>query len=137
MNVFIRDSVFNPNLSPSAPRKVHVREDDDGRPLYKVWLYLDGNDVPFVRAVTYRLHETFAEPVRVVPRSSSNPNCQLVIWTWGVFAVRAEIQDKKGYIYKVVHVLEYESQLPSDSTMYVRDAEDSEGAQRPALRRAT
>jgi hypothetical protein len=136
MNVFVRDSVFNPNLSPSAPRKVHVREGKDGRPLYKVWLYLEGNDLPFVRGVVYRLHESFSDPVRLVPRSPSNPNCQLVIWTWGVFVVGAEIQDKKGYVYEVSHTLSYAEQLPDDSSLYVRDKGEFDESQRPTLKRA-
>ncbi len=136
LDIFVKDSVFNPNLSSSAPRKVHVREDSDGRPLYKVWLYLEGNDLPFVRSVTYRLHESFTDPVRVVPRGPSNPNCQFVIWTWGVFVVMADIQDKKGDVYEVAHTLSYVNELPTDSEVYVHDKDDFEVSQRPTLKQA-
>lgn len=112
LNVEVKSSVFDPNLPPDHPgRKVYVMQSQDSRPLYKVWIYLQGKDLPYVQRVTYRLHETFEDPVRVVERSPSNPNCELVIWTWGLFEVGVAIEDKSERIYETVHRLGYDEEL--------------------------
>ena len=120
LNIKIQDSAFDPNeygldpfkfkAPPSAKRIVHVRK-SGSKPAYKIWLYLVGNDVPYVETVTYTLHATFAEPVRTVQRSLANPHCQLVIWTWGLFEVRAVVRDKRGGHYELSHHLSYGKQL--------------------------
>jgi hypothetical protein len=129
LNIEVRDSVFDPNEYGLAPfkfkspsgetRKVRVRR-GESKPVYKVWLYLVGNDVPYVESVTYTLHHTFDEPVRTVRRSLSNPQCQLVIWTWGVFEVRAVVRDKRGGHYELSHHLTYGKQLsmPNVESVY-------------------
>jgi transcription initiation factor IIF auxiliary subunit len=134
LDVIVRDSVFNPNLSPSEKRKVHVSRDADGRPLYKVWLYLEGRDVISLKKVTYTLHESFAQPVQTVRRSPTNPNFQLIIWTWGVFPVVVQMVHRRGYVYELVHRLNYVEELPSDSSLYVYDKDDAEASQRPTLK---
>lgn len=118
---------------PLEKAKVHVRE-KKGRKYYKVWIYLEGNDLPYVENVTYTLHETFKNPVRTVPRSPSNPNCTLVIWTWGVFLVKATIVDKQGFTYLVNHQLTYDKQFPKDKDKYVReDSDPDDTSGRPVL----
>ena len=52
---------------------------------YKVWIYLEGNDLPYVDYVTYFLHPTFPDPERRIDRTSANQNCTLITWTWGTF----------------------------------------------------
>lgn len=129
LNIEVRDSVFDPNeygldpfkfkAPPSVTRKVHVRK-SGSKPAYKVWLYLVGDDVPYVESVTYTLHPTFAEPVRTVRRSLANPQCQLVTWTWGLFEVRATVRDKRGGHYELSHQLTYGKQLhmPNVESIY-------------------
>ena len=107
MDVRVADSVFPPRRSG---QKIHVRKHDD-KVLYKVWLYLEGNDLPFVQYVTYHLHPTFANPDRTVRRTAANPDCQLIIWTWGLFNVRAKIVDKNGNFVSLDHMLQYDQQI--------------------------
>jgi hypothetical protein len=102
--VDVRDSPFDPD---NPVRVIQVRNPDADRPLYKVYLYLDGPGLPFVESVTYRLHRTFERPSRAVRRSVANPRCKLAIWTWGLFEVQATIQDKMGRTVMRSHVLEY------------------------------
>ena len=117
LNVQVKDTVFDPNLAPSAHKKVHVNE-TEGTTLYKVWLYLAGEDLPYVDSVTYSLHETFPNPKRKVKLTPSNPNCQLVIWTWGVFTVKAKIEDKRGLTFEISHYLTYDQELPPNDDAY-------------------
>ncbi len=132
LNIVIRDTIFDPSL-PADQAKVHVRE-KDGKKHYKVWIYLEGNDLPYVESVNYTLHETFKEPVRSVLRSHSNPNCTLVIWTWGVFLVQATIFDKQGFTYLVSHQLTYDKQFPTDKERYLyEDADPDDASARPTL----
>jgi hypothetical protein len=118
LNVEIRDTVFDPNVSESLERKVHVQTKDNLH-LYKVWIYLYGPDLPFVKAVTYHLHHTFPDALRRVERTVSNPSCQLVIWTWGLFTVRAILEDKHGGSYDVAYDLTYDKQLPPEESNYL------------------
>lgn len=127
LNVQVKDSVFDPNLSPSAPKKVHVREEGTTT-YYKVWLYIEGEELPLVQKVIYVLHETFRNPERTVKLTPSNPNCQLVIWTWGVFTVKAKIVDKRGQIFEVLHRLTYDQELPPNDDAYDYGDEGSDRA---------
>lgn len=123
LNIEVRDCVFDPDLTRSDSSQIHVHKGkSDGRIYYKVWLYLEGRDLPFVESVTYTLHESFPDPNRTVRRTSANPNCKFVVWTWGLFTVRATIVDKKGLTYKVEHRLGYERELyPKGDPRYVHD----------------
>jgi transcription initiation factor IIF auxiliary subunit len=128
LNIEIKDTVFDPNLPRSSRNKVQIRE-EKGTTYYKVWLYLEGEDLPYVESVTYSLHETFRNPNRTVRRTPSNPNCQLVIWTWGVFTVGARIVDKRDLTYELSQRLEYDKQLPSEEDLYdYGDSSSNKGA---------
>jgi transcription initiation factor IIF auxiliary subunit len=105
LTVDVKDSPFDPDLSELV---IRVRQTPSDQPLYQVFLYLDGPDLPFVRSVTYRLHPTFASPVRTVARTARNPRCKLAIWTWGLFEVTATIVDKEGQEYLRSHQLDYD-----------------------------
>jgi transcription initiation factor IIF auxiliary subunit len=131
LKVQVKDTVFDPNLARSNTNKIHVRRGKAETPFYKVWLYLEGADLPLVDRVTYTLHESFRNPNRTVRRTPASPNCQLVIWTWGIFTVKATIADKRGNTYEVSHRLEYENELPSDKSMY--DWDDSDSSSRAQL----
>lgn len=134
LNLDLRDSVFDPEIHgpnpkdprvpPNAPLKVHVRTRGP-KPLYKVWLFLYGDDLPHVESVTYTLHPTFSNPVRAVRRTLANPNCQLIIWTWGLFEINATIQDKMGTRYEISHNLKYDELLSLPGIEYVREDDKS------------
>ncbi|HKJ03192.1 MAG TPA: pYEATS domain-containing protein [Longimicrobiales bacterium] len=104
-HILVLDSALDPDGVPSR-ETVQYRAGDP--PLYRVFLYLDGNDLPYVEGVTYHLHETFPRPRREVRRTPSNPRCKLVLWTWGIFEVRAVIRDKRGSDHEVRHQLTYD-----------------------------
>ena len=104
LNIEIRDSAFDPDI---VGRQVEVQNPEADQPLYRVHIYLEGPDLVRVRSVTYKLHETFRNPVRRVIRSPTNPRCKLSFWAWGVFAVEAEIKDKRGRPHRRHHRLAY------------------------------
>lgn len=133
LDIEVKDTVLDPNLPPSDPsRKIHYRKEGEETYYYKVWLYLEGHDLPYVESVTYTLDETFPNPNRTVARTHSNPNCQLVIWTWGFFTVKATIIDKKGFTYEVTHELSYDKELTSEYA-YEEEQEEPNASARPTL----
>jgi transcription initiation factor IIF auxiliary subunit len=81
------------------------------RPRYRVSLSLEGADLPYVREVVYHLHPTFPQPRRSVRRSSANSNCELILWTWGIFAVRVHVKLKNGEELWLRQQLTYDRQL--------------------------
>ena len=103
IDVDVRDSVYEPGATDGTI--LYDRPAQNAR--YKVWLYLDGPDLSYVRSVTFTLHPTFPDPVRTVVRTPSNPTCALEIWTWGLFTVRVDIEDKSGEHHIVQHKLTY------------------------------
>jgi transcription initiation factor IIF auxiliary subunit len=113
----IKDTVFDPALCESE-RKVYVRRSGN-RPLYKVWLLIEGETLPYIESVTYKLHRTFSNPIRKVRRTPSNPECKLVIWTWGLFEVKAIIKDKNGESHRLTHSLQYDKQLQLEGVEFV------------------
>ena len=86
-------TVFDPEV---PTRVIGVLNADSDTPLYRVFLYLDGDDLPFVKEATYHLHPTFQAPIQTVRRSIGNPKCKLQIWTWGLFVVQVVVLDSRG-----------------------------------------
>ncbi len=115
LDIKVRDSVFEPG---SSSRKVYYKKTGDSA-LYKVWLFLDGDDLPYVLGVTYRLHSTFPDPNQTIRRTLSNPNCQLVIWTWGLFKIKALIEEKSGVIREFDYQLQYDKELQKKDVEFV------------------
>lgn len=91
----------------ASERVINYWTTEDGKTYYKVWLSLEGSELPLVRRVTYLLHPTFTRREVVVERSFSNPQCSYVIWTWGTFRVRAVIERKDGRVRELVRELDY------------------------------
>ena len=112
----IKDSVLDPD---SNIRTAQVRNPTDARPLYRVFLYLDGLSLYRVKAVTYVLHPTFTEPTRQVYRTPDNPRCKLEVWTWGLFRVQAIITDVDGNMTTLSHDLEYNKQFSASDVKFV------------------
>ena len=111
----IIDTVFDPDIYgveeyPMIPAggtlNVHINSSGKS-PLYKVWLFLAGNELPYVESTTYELHKTFNNPFRRVERNLTNPDCRLVIWTWGIFEIKATVLHKSGRTYNISHYLNY------------------------------
>jgi transcription initiation factor IIF auxiliary subunit len=109
-NVEVKDSIFDPE---SSDRTARVQNPKSDKPLYRVFLYLEGLGLPYVNAVTYVLHPTFDEPTRQVLRTPANPRCKLEIWTWGLFQVQAIISDREGNMFTLSHDLQYSKDFQS------------------------
>src|SRR5258708_7164383 len=92
-DVEVKDSVLDPD---STLRIAPVRDAKGERPLYRVFLYLDGRGLYHVNAVTYVLHPSFKDPTRQVYRTADNPHCKLEMWTPGIFRVQAIVTDRNG-----------------------------------------
>ena len=108
LNIRVRDSVFEPGAKGG---QVQVRSGEGKRPRYRVNLFLEGEDLPYVRQVTYVLHPTFKVRESTVRRLASNPNCKLTIWTWGLFSIEAIVKDKRGKSYRLQHTMAYDAEL--------------------------
>ncbi len=107
----IKDSAFDPDIPDrSKDQRILIRQ-TNGRTLYRVFLYLDGPDLPFVQSVTYFLHPTFNPSQLSVSRTPRNPTCKLEIWTWGIFEISARVIDKSGDTIQLTHPLEYEREI--------------------------
>ena len=136
IDVLVKDSVFDPNLSADPTQAARARHTvyvkfRDAQPLYKVWLYLEGRDLPYVESVTYLLPQQLFDPAeRTVRRELTNQNCQLIIWTPGYFPVRASIRDKLGRVYDITRELSYGRELELPDLHYEKVEDDS----RPVLR---
>ncbi len=112
LQIEIRDSVFEPD---SKNCKILKKSGNGtGRDLYRVFLYLDGLDLPLVRSVVYHLHSSFKQDTHRITRTPSNPNCKFIIWTWGTFVVRAEIEDLEGRTHKISRELSWDREVKRD-----------------------
>jgi len=98
------DTPFNPS---DSSREVKIHHSKEKRPLYRVFLYLAGPDLPFVKRVTYHLHPTLSPQTQLVERSATNPDCRLELWLWGTFVVKAIVEDAKRNTYEFKHPLEF------------------------------
>jgi transcription initiation factor IIF auxiliary subunit len=109
-DVECKDSIFDPD---SVDRTARWRNPKSDKPTYRVFLYLDGPGLPYVKAVTYVLHATFKDPTRHVLRTPANPHCKLELWTWGKFRVKAILTDQQGSTTTITHDLQYDQEFPS------------------------
>ncbi len=112
----VKDSVLDPD---STVRIAQVRNPSGDKPLYRVFLYLDGLRLYKVKAVTYVLHSTFKEPTRQVYRTPDNPRCKLEVWTWGLFRVQAIISDVDGNMTTLSHDLQYNKEFSASDVKFV------------------
>ena len=107
----------NRSRTRSLTRIVYYKESTRSKKkLYKVKIFIEGKDLPYVKQVKYTLHSTFGKNrVKIITRKPGNLECGLVIWTWGVFTVQVEIEDIKGNIIKMDHRLTFGEQLRETS----------------------
>lgn len=118
--ITIVDTAIDPKTTSdhASPRQVRYQK-AGGRDLYKVWIYLDGPDVPFVQAAIYELHPSFAQRVHSVSRTVANPSCALIIWTWGIFEVKATLRMKSGESVELTHKLTYDREFAKEGVTFV------------------
>lgn len=115
-DINICDSV----LEPDTYSKDILYKQSGNKKLYRVWLYLDGKDLPYVENVTYILHSSFPNPQRIVRRTPSNHNCSLVIWTWGLFNVKGFTLFKDGSKNEFSHQLTYSNSFNEKEVKFVQ-----------------
>lgn len=109
MNIKVVDTIIPPY---SSKKMGYIDKSSTNKnPYYRVWMYLEGPDLPYVEKVTYVLHSTFNNPLRSVNRTPANPNCSVDIWTWGIFTVKVIIEDKRGDTTVIHHRLMYDRLL--------------------------
>lgn len=108
--VRVRTSCFDPD---AKERRIAVREQPDvpDVPLYRIFLFLEGRDLPYVDSATYVLHPTFANPRRTVRRTPTNPACKLETWAWGEFPMQTEVSLKTGDTFKVRHQFAFSDEV--------------------------
>lgn len=107
----VKNSPFDPDLNEKVVlvrRSKVLGESSSAQTLYRVFLFLDGPDLPFVRSATYHLHSSFPDPIRRVSRTVGNPRCKLTIWTWGLFQLSVAIEDKSGRQHSLFVELDYD-----------------------------
>lgn len=111
INLKTEDSLFDPDKNyylKSGKREAEFKRPITGNsPLYRVFLYLKGPDLPFVESVTYTLHPTFKERTLQIRRTFDNQFCKQTIWAWGIFEVPVVILFKGGHQIKIRHPLRY------------------------------
>jgi hypothetical protein len=118
-DIKIKDSLFDPQFSNNDVAV--YSKSGDGKYIYKVYLYLEGRDTFLVDSVTYKLHPTFSERIRKVKRTLSNQNCRLIIWTWGLFNVEAEIILKTGEKLPAQHYMSYDREFKKDGLRFIEE----------------
>lgn len=114
MNTFDVD-IYDQPFDPDSNDKIVYYFQRGEQYLYKVFIYLIGRDLPFVKRVTYKLHPTFPNPERVVLRTDVNRNCKLVTWAWGKFELNAIVEDSKGNKYPISRYLQYDRYFDEDT----------------------
>jgi transcription initiation factor IIF auxiliary subunit len=117
--IIVRDSLFDPTGKDQST--VKYNKSKGSKPRFRVWIYLDGKDTYYVDYVIYRLHSTFQNPIRKVERSLSNPNCSLIIWTWGIFELVVEIVLKNGDKISATHPMTYGEQLKRTDLQFIEE----------------
>lgn len=113
----VKDTLFNPFNPASSLEKTatykRYKSIPNSKLLYKVWIFLDGDDLPFVESVRYHLHPTFPNPVQLVERTMKNYRCVLPTFIWGMFNVKAEIFLIDGKMLTINHFLTFGDQIAS------------------------
>ncbi len=107
LDVKIKDRPYDLDAPKNQKKTIHYKRLDK-RILYKVYIYLSGRDVSFVRSVTYTLHKTFRNRTRIVNKTDSNPYCRLIIWVWGTFEIQAVVEDARGIQHEICHNLTFD-----------------------------
>ena len=119
-NVSVRHKVLKSG-SKIRSRRFH----EGGYEHYKIRLFVSGRDVGALESVEYLLHDTFANPRRIVTDPANG--FALDIWTWGEFEIRVTLNFKDGAETKLIYPLAYSSELPSSDSAYTNEGPGSRG----------
>lgn len=112
LKIIIKDTVIQSSIEDKILQKeIRYFQGDDEKYRYCVSIFLDGPDVIYVEKVKYILHQTFKQRERTVSRTFTNPNCSLVIWTWGTFEIPVTIFLKSGETIETSHYLTFDKQI--------------------------
>ena len=100
---------------PGAPHEIYLLHkytrakslDKDGRRYYRlnIWVEADGIDLSTVNSITYHLHETFDNPIRVV--SDHLTAFELSTAAWGSFLLFADVSFKDGTMWRIERYLNF------------------------------
>ena len=90
---------------------VRSRKGWNDKTLYKVRFFLEGRDLFFVESVVYHLHPSFREALRLVTRTATNQECDLVNWLWGLFTVTAVVTMSDGNTMVIEHKMHFDKEL--------------------------
>ena len=115
----LRVEIVDTPFDPDGQSRTIRYDDTRSRPLYKVWIYLKGPDLPYVRQVTYFLHSSFKKNIRVVRRTATNTDCRLMLKTWGVFTIRAIIETRSEEHFEISHRLTYDQKFNRKGAKFV------------------
>ena len=109
LNIFAKDTV----VEKDDGKEFIIAKKSTNKTLFKVTLALGGNDLPFVKEVTYMLHQTFKNRVKKIERSISNPDCKLVFYAWGTFIIIVKVKTLKGDSFQFSHPLQFGDEVQS------------------------
>ncbi|MCL1633247.1 hypothetical protein M2650_01100 [Luteimonas sp. SX5] len=100
---------------PGPPHEIYLLHkytrdkslDKNGRRYYRlnIWIEADGIDLGTISSVTYHLHETFDNPLRVV--SDHSTAFELTTAAWGSFLLFADITFKDGTMWRIERYLNF------------------------------
>lgn len=100
---------------PGPPHEIYLLHkfrrdkslDKNGRIYYRlnIWIENDGIDLSTIESVTYHLHESFDNPVRVVTDHSTA--FELSTGGWGSFLLFADVHFKSGATWRIERYLNF------------------------------
>jgi hypothetical protein len=111
INLNLESSVFSPeDIGKQGPIQVRKKA-DSGKLYFKVYLFITGQDLPFVDKIVYKLHPTFKKNMVTSKPHSGNSYGSISIWTWGLFELTAEVKLRNGKEFTLKHQLNYDKEL--------------------------
>ena len=72
---------------------------------WSLWIEGSAAELDEIRSVTYRLHPTFPEPIRIVTDRASK--FQLRCSGWGIFLIPVKVRLKNGKTVALAHQLQF------------------------------
>ncbi|MBC2596270.1 hypothetical protein H5P28_18530 [Ruficoccus amylovorans] len=118
IDIRMMDSVLYRNGKESVALFCRGRK----KALYRVRLWLDGEDLPQLARVCYRFPTGAGLPDIPMPRTVENVRCETHIWTGELLEIVAELTLKDGRSYHLRHELAYGQELKGARTTFVEVA---------------
>ncbi len=92
-----------------AKRCVYYTKDTEGHQVFKIRVYITGQDLDQIKSVKYSLHQTFEKPEHVSTDPSSN--FEMIIWSWGRFVMPITVTTIDGNEYEYMYPFTFRAQL--------------------------